>query len=174
MEFGRLKPEDADALGPLHNRLWRTAYDGLLPELVLAGREDRTSVRRWRERALAQAARGLGDAEEVTYVARGQGGDAVGWITFGPARDSFAPEPLEIWSLYVATHHHGTGVAQRLLTFAPKAEAAYLWVLAGNFRAIAFYRKMGFTADGTLRPFAGSEVVERRMVRSQCASPEIS
>lgn len=45
-------------------------------------------------------------------------------------------------------------------------EPAFLWVLDGNQRAIAFYRRHGFELDGVTKmdPVAGLEL---RMVRRQ-------
>ncbi|GAA1008833.1 hypothetical protein GCM10009551_090760 [Nocardiopsis tropica] len=43
---------------------------------------------------------------------------------------------------------------------------AYLWVAAGNGRAIAFYRKHGFDLDGAARHDAEWDCHELRMRRS--------
>ena len=43
----------------------------------------------------------------------------------------------------------GTGVGYVLFEEAVGDRAAYLWVLAGNDRAIRFYERQGFRLDGT-------------------------
>ena len=42
---------------------------------------------------------------------------------------------------------------------------AYLWVLEGNDRAAAFYRRHGFTDEGGRKPEPDTGVVEIRMAR---------
>lgn len=65
-----------------------------------------------------------------------------------------AAYPSELHRIYVASTWHGTGVAGRLLDSALKAarraESDYIWlgVWERNPRAIAFYRKAGFTPLG--------------------------
>lgn len=55
----------------------------------------------------------------------------------------------QLVSLYTRTSTHGTGLGQRLLTAVladhGPAEPVYLWIMAGNDRAHAFYAKHGFT-----------------------------
>jgi ribosomal protein S18 acetylase RimI-like enzyme len=72
---------------------------------------------------------------------------------------------LELYAIYVREKWWGSGLGHRLMDVAIGKEAASLWVLAGNERAKAFYRKQGFVEDGTQvdEPFFG--VPEIRMVR---------
>ncbi len=44
--------------------------------------------------------------------------------------------------------------------------AAYLWVLDGNARATAFYRRHGFADDGGRKPEPGTGLTEIRMTRA--------
>ncbi len=57
-------------------------------------------------------------------------------------------------------------MATRLLEAVLPSTSAHLWVLRGNDRAIAFYRKVGFDLDGAAKhdPRLGAE--ELRMVRA--------
>ena len=66
----------------------------------------------------------------------------------------------------VATALVGTGLAARLLQEALGERAAYLWVLEGNERAVAFYRRHGFAFDGGRQPYESTGATELRMVRS--------
>lgn len=70
---------------------------------------------------------------------------------------------LEVRSLYVRAEMYGRGIGYALLTEAIGPAPAYLWVLDGNDRAIAFYERQGFRFDGCSK----TERVgtERRMVR---------
>jgi GNAT superfamily N-acetyltransferase len=51
-------------------------------------------------------------------------------------------------ALYVRADVYGKGVGYRLMRAAIDEAAAYLWVLDGNGRAIAFYERQGFRFDG--------------------------
>lgn len=66
-------------------------------------------------------------------------------------------------ALYVRAEVYGKGVGYRLMRAAIGETAAYLWVLDGNTRAIAFYERQGFHFDGKnkIEPVG----LERRMVR---------
>jgi GNAT superfamily N-acetyltransferase len=56
---------------------------------------------------------------------------------------------LELWALYVRKAYYSTGVGYALFETVIGDRAAYLWVLAGNRRAIDFYERQGFRLDGT-------------------------
>lgn len=165
LELSRLRPADAAVLGPLHNRIWRETYSGLLPEEVLAARDDTDNAHRWQARALAHEVNGVSAEGCTTWVARDDAGVPIGWIGVGPARDTDAPAPVEVWALYVAPEHQGAGVARALVDAFLPAGPAFLWVLRGNDRAVAFYRKVGFETDGASRFFGDTGAVELRMSR---------
>ena len=66
-------------------------------------------------------------------------------------------------ALYVRAEVYGNGVGRALFQVAIGSASAYLWVLDGNDRAIAFYERQGFGFDGATKP---EDVgLERRMVR---------
>ncbi len=86
-----------------------------------------------------------GDAELVGYV----------HLVSGPAPAAVqGPAPLELKRLYVARAWHGHGVAPALMDAALDAARArgaqtlWLGVWERNPRAVAFYRKYGFTRVG--------------------------
>ena len=56
--------------------------------------------------------------------------------------------PRQLGRLYVLPRRHGTGLGQALLDLALGVDPAYLWIMAGNPRAEAFYRRNGFVPDG--------------------------
>lgn len=135
---------DAEALGHLHVDVWEDAYTGLMDDSVLEGRRANVEARveRWRD---------ILSGEHRTLVAVAPDGGLVGFTSSGPGRDNdLAPElDLELWALYVRAAWWGTGIGYALLREAIGDRAAYLWVLAGNERAIAFYERQGFRLDGT-------------------------
>jgi ribosomal protein S18 acetylase RimI-like enzyme len=165
VETSLLSPGDAAVIGPLQNRIWRSTYTGLLPDAVLADQDDAESQRTWHARALEHVEHGRSLAGCATWVAHDEAGTPVGWIGVGEPRDDDPPASVELWSLYVAPEHQGAGVARHLVEAIVPAGPCYLWVLQGNERAIAFYRKVGFETDGAVKPFADTGALELRMVR---------
>jgi RimJ/RimL family protein N-acetyltransferase len=165
-EIGGLRLSDAEIIGSLQNRIWRETYAGLLPDTILAARDDGDNIEIWRHRAAAHERHGRSPEGCTTWVARDETGKPIGWIGLGPARDADAPTEKELWSLNVAPEFHGSGVASLLVDALLPAGPAYLWVLSGNDRAIAFYRKCGFTPDGTMREIREGGALELRMTRS--------
>lgn len=158
----RAVPEDAEALTDLHLDAWDDAYTGLMPQSVLDDRrqEVETRIDRWRDI--------LTESEHPTYVAEAAGHPGlVGFGGSGPARDNDVDIDLELWALYVRKEFYGAGVGFALFEAAVGDRAAYLWVLAGNERAIAFYERQGFRLDGTLDE--QDEGRHARMVRAGLA-----
>jgi len=150
-------PSDAEAIARVHVQAWNETYPHILSAELLASVtvEDRT--RRW-QRILRQA-------EGQQFVAEA-GGIIVGFVGTGPARDDDAPCPLELYSIYLLASHHGSGAGQALLDAAIGERPAYLWVAAENLRAQAFYRRNGFTADGSrIEQLRGEKLPELRMTR---------
>ncbi len=89
----------------------------------------------------------------------------VGFITVGPPRDSQPSAKYQLWALNIAVEHHGTGLAQHVMAAVLGDASAYLWVARGNDRAITFYDRHGFTADGTEVIDEQDGITEVRMVR---------
>lgn len=144
---------DADALADLHLRVWEEAYADLMPASVLDARRAQPVAERvtnWHTRI----------AQIPTLVAQ-EGNELVGFLHAGPGRDGSGV--LEVMALYVRAHVYGTGVGHALLQRGISNQPAYLWVLDGNTRAIAFYQRQGFGFDGQTR--TEDEDFEHRMVR---------
>jgi GNAT superfamily N-acetyltransferase len=137
---------DAEALAALHLDVWDEAYADLVPPRILAARRasPNACIELWR--AI------LAHPTSTTLVAEDDG-ELVGFISAGPGRDEphEALPGLELKALYVRAQAYGAGVGHRLFQAAVGEAPAYLWVLAGNERAIAFYRRQGFSFDGSTR-----------------------
>ncbi len=77
----------------------------------------------------------------------------MGFATAGPGRDNDLDDhgiDLELWGALRPRHPLGQrSRATRCCRTAIGDRAAYLWVLAGNERAIRFYERQGFRLDGT-------------------------
>ncbi len=153
---------DAEALTDLHLDVWEDAYSDLVPQEVLVARrrDVATRVERWRQI--------IGSGSTTTLLAEDETarGRLLGFSNSGPGRDDPGPglPELELMALYVRAEVYGTGIGHRLVSAAIGEAGAYLWVLDGNARAIAFYERQGFGFDGEIKVEA--EGVERRMVRS--------
>ena len=92
-------------------------------------------------------------------------GEIVGWANTSGGRDDDAPRDLELEGLYVLDAHHGTGVGQALLDASIGERPAYLWAIADNPRAHAFYRRNGFELDGATLFDDDWQVTHVRFVR---------
>lgn len=148
-------PDDAEALAHLHVLVWEEAYSSLMPASIFQTRRATIPQRieNWRRNLTVAAAR--------TVVAEDASG-LVGFASVGPPRDAVEVDD-ELWALYVRASRWGTGVGHALLTEAIGDRTASLWVLRGNERAIAFYRRHGFVEDGAVR--SDEYGTEDRMVR---------
>lgn len=133
-------PSDAEALAHLHLDVWDDAYTGLMAQQILDDRRSAVDARiaRWQ---------GILEGDERPLLAESSEG-LIGFATAGVGRDNDIDTELELMSLYVRAAWWGTGVGYALFEHAVGDRAAYLWVLAGNQRAIHFYERQGFRLDG--------------------------
>lgn len=76
----------------------------------------------------------------------------------------------QLAKLYTLPRAHGTGLGQALLDAAIDDGPAYLWIMAGNPRAEAFYRRNRFVPDG-LAAEAGPTWFHRPMFRMHRTRP---
>ena len=154
---------DAEAIGRLHHQAWVDAYSALLPDGWFERWTVDDAIERWRGILAAPAPEGL------TRLAVFDGsGAAVAWVVAGPSRPEDDIEPArdrELWGLYVAREHHGTGLARELAEHVLGDEPAEVWLFDGNPRAEAFYRKLGFVRDGAEAPHLETGLPGIRMVR---------
>lgn len=140
---------------------WDESYRGLLDARHVDHRlRDDVIARRTMDWALATRE---GTSFWIVLDSRDQ--RVVGVANACPARDDDAPEILELAMLYLTDEVKGTGAAHALLQMATGDMDCYLWVLEGNDRAMAFYRREGFEADGATRRRDDLDAVELRMVR---------
>lgn len=165
-------PADAEALAELAARTFRDTFasdnrpEDLACYLAQAygpgqqGREladpDITTLLAGTEHALAAYAQ----------LRRGHGPDCVS-----------GESPLELWRFYVAREWHGRGLAHALMRHveaeAERRGARTLWlgVWERNERALAFYRKCGFTDVGSHVFMVGSDAQTDRIMVRPVTSP---
>jgi GNAT superfamily N-acetyltransferase len=138
------EPGDLEALGRLHALSRRHAYAGLLPPEAIE-RIDATEMTAGWVRRFATT-----DRTYAVLVAEVAGGLA-GFCMVTLEDD----ETAVLNAIHVHPDYHGSGMAPRLhdeavaVMRAWGCGSAYLWVLVGNDRAQAFYRRHGWVADGT-------------------------
>jgi GNAT superfamily N-acetyltransferase len=156
--------EDAEAGAWCHLRCWRDAYAELVPNDLLV---ERTSdidrrIERWTAAANAGRVRWLALNPDPSVAVEDR---VVGFAAAGPGRDEDAPRPLELEAIYTRQSWWRTGLGARLLDVAIGKDPASLWVFEDNARARAFYRRNGFTDDGTRKHDPFFDLMEVRMVR---------
>jgi RimJ/RimL family protein N-acetyltransferase len=146
---------DVGAIAAFQTKCWREAYRGLVPDGYLDGVTEHDRALRWHERL----------ETGLRYAAIAWSKDAIaGVVSWGPT-DSGLPV-LELKSLYVAQTHRGTGLAADLTVRAIGDSSAQLWVFEANLRAQKFYRKLGFSPDGTRKIDPDTSVWELRFTRA--------
>jgi GNAT superfamily N-acetyltransferase len=123
---------DADDLAAIHVAAWRETYTGLMPAGEIARRDLTVRRREWTAMLAAGGTR---------IVIAGQ----VGFAQMGPQRepDLAARWPEELHALYLLQSSQGTGLGLALLRAVAGTSPFTAFVLDGNARAMAFYRKTG-------------------------------
>lgn len=182
MQLRHAEPSDADAVAALHLAGWQQGYAGLLPAEHLAGLDAEASRARWR------AQLGNGDRRTMELVAEladtphspgtadtvDTDGDLMGFVMVGPALDRDREiAQAELMALYVTPSRWRRGIGAALhdgaitLMLQQGAREAVVWVLAGNERALAFYRSRGWIDDGLQRTETvdGVAIVDVRLRR---------
>ena len=151
---------DVFAIAEFQTAVWNEAYRGLVPASYLerttvADRELRWADRIGRRRILV--------AELLAPELRP---DLVGVASSSPRTDERPGPRLELNSLYVAPGMRGAGLGSRMIDELLGAEPAVLWVFAANTRAVSFYERCGFAADGHETIDDDTGLPELRMTRS--------
>lgn len=159
---------DAERLGRLHHRVRREMYRQVGANVPESTPED--SVASWLERLRHVDSAGRDDRGCTLRAAFGSE-RLVGFVVAGPGRDPGWEAVGELWALSVHPDWRGSGAADALVDAALPAGLVYLWVLQGNGRAIAFYRRLGFTADGAARVDASTGATDLRMLRPAGPAP---
>ncbi|MET3567055.1 GNAT superfamily N-acetyltransferase [Leifsonia sp. 563] len=154
----RATVDDARGIAEVHVTAWREAYAGRMPADFLASLDV--------DRRAAGWSRILERGETDAFVAE-RDGTIVGWATAGRGRDDDAPRDRELEGIYLLASAYGSGAGQQLLDAAIGDAPAYLWVMDGNGRAEAFYRRNGFTRDGATmtHPAGDATILAVRMTR---------
>lgn len=142
--------EDAAGLARVQTLSWRAGYAGLLPEDFLAQYE--VTEQLWRQR--------MGDGDrQITLLVAQRGDQITGYAVAGapPSSEALPSSVGLLYAIYVLPEAWGAGVGYELYRAVVEAmatagfESAVLWVLPTNQRAIDFYVRQGWSADGEAR-----------------------
>lgn len=121
----------------VHWKSWQESYRGIVDAEYLAGMtlaQTEEKAFRWLDNLLVAK-----DGERV-----------VGFVGYGAARG--VEDAGEIYALYVLEEYQKQGIGYALIKQALSQLAGcrvvYLWALKDNQKAIHFYERVGFRADG--------------------------
>ena len=148
---------DALDIATVHVESWQVGYRGLMPDEVLDGLSISTRERWWHETL-------SGSGERSTLLATDER-SVLGFAAVGPGRDG-DPVVGELYAMYLCPAAWGRGIGCRLHAAAMARlqafgfERASLWMLAGNQRALRFYRREGWVADGRSKLVTGPGGIE--------------
>ena len=154
---------DARGLAEVHVRSWQAAYKGQLPDDIL----DNLSVDQ-REKQWHLTLNSLSNKVLVAEVEQ----RIVAFISFGPVRDEGLDKNAvgEVYAIYALEEFWDRGIGRNLMEASlatlreMNCSTVKIWLLETNQRAISFYQKFGFSADGTqkVEPLAEVELREIR------------
>ena len=158
---------DARGIAEVHVRSWQAAYRGQIPDSVLAALSVEGRAKWWMQ-TLGNATNRVLVAEDAKRI--------VAFANFGPLRDDDADRDSvgEVYAIYCLAEFWDRGIGRKLMEAAVAFlcdlhyAAVKVWVLDTNRRAIAFYRKLGFSADGAekVEQREAYRIRERRYSRS--------
>lgn len=143
-------PGDARDFALTQILAWRAAYRGILEPEFLAGMDEDRLTEQW-NRNIANLPPGS------RQLALSIDGVVVGWSGFGTPREEAEPGMGELKMLNLSPAAWGRGLGSELFRTSLTGlrglgyKRAYLWVADGNRRAIDFYERHGWSADGTLK-----------------------
>jgi len=148
MNVRHAKSTDARRIAEVHVASWQAAYRGIFPDSFLDNLSAANREAYWID-AIAKG--------ESSLLVFEQEGIVIGLSSFGHSRDEDVDPNIvgEIYAFYFDPQHWAKGYGSALAEESLKelTEAGYseitLWVLKDNQRAIRFYQKLGFEADGT-------------------------
>jgi RimJ/RimL family protein N-acetyltransferase len=144
------QPTDAKGIAEIHVRSWQTAYDGIIPDIVLTrlSIDEREFV--WKKRLMAEQ-------PSLTLVLIVES-TLAGWASVGPARDADC-DPIsisELYGIYLAPEFWRSGFGTHLYQAIEKrtideTREMIVWVLDENNRGRRFYEASGFILEPTQR-----------------------
>ena len=141
----------------VHFQAWKEAYVGMIDQDYLDG----LTLEKCEKVAFLWP--------DNIFIAK-DGDRVVGFAGYGNCRDEGLEDAGEIFAIYILSEYYGRGVGRRLMETGleqlTSCAKVAVHVLKDNQRAIRFYERFGFRADGTEKTLLlGSPVTEIRMVK---------
>jgi ribosomal protein S18 acetylase RimI-like enzyme len=139
ISFRTAVPRDARAIAAIHEAVWCSTYQGIIPHLHLKRMIPRRGALWWQQ----QIERGA----NVTLLIFD--GLPQGYATWGEARGTWPWPAGEIFELYLMPTYQGVGLGSRLFSTVKKAlkhqglDHLVVWALKDNENACAFYGGLG-------------------------------
>ena len=172
-EIRNAQPDDAHAIAAVNVESWQAAYRGLLPDSVLAGLSVPDRERTWSKILVDPPAR-------TAVLLATSDAVVLGFAAVGPDEDSTAASQAgRLYAIYLRPNQWGCGIGAQLHNAAMDRlrtlgfTHATLWVLDGNERAIRFYHRNGWAADGAQRIDQGPEGVDLLELRLRRTLPAV-
>lgn len=142
--------------GYVHWKSWQETYSGLIDDDYL-------------KQMTLDACIEMAEKWSDNLIVAKDGEKVIGFVGYGPSQDPSLSDCGEIFALYVLEDYQNQKVGYNLIQAAFKELSAFrritLWVLKGNDKAIRFYERVGFKADGTSAEIKlGTPAVELRMM----------
>ena len=166
MTIRRATVEDAAALAALAERTFRDAF-------AADNRPQDMEHHCVRSYSPETQARELADPSIDTLVVEDTNHELAAYVQLRvgtPPAVVRGADPIEVWRFYVDRAHHGSGLAQSLMSAAfevarrRRAQTVWLGVWERNPRAQAFYRKLGFVDVGAHQFHLGADIQTDRLM----------
>ncbi|MBP5462593.1 MAG: GNAT family N-acetyltransferase [Lachnospiraceae bacterium] len=140
----------------VHWKAWQEAYAGIINPAYL-------------EKLTIEKCESVAFQWRENNVIALDGGRVIGFACYGQCRDEDLDNAGEVSAIYILSEYYGQGVGYHLMQMALAELAGYdrvaVWDLKDNARAIRFYERCGFAADGTEKTLTlVTPVTEMRIV----------
>jgi ribosomal protein S18 acetylase RimI-like enzyme len=149
---------DAEGLARVQVASWRSAFDGLVPDAVIAELTSEEAVGQFAEQWQESISSPPTSRHRVHVAVEKPGApEILGFAAAGPATDEdlWPATDGELYELHVAPSVVGEGHDERLLhavadTFAEDGfSTGYTWALAGDEARVGFLEAAGWAPDGS-------------------------
>lgn len=122
---------------------WQIGFAGILSEKILSALSIESFKSNWESI--------LKNKNRTNYIWQNKHNEVIGFISYGPPKDSTLSNSIEIYGLYVHPDHWRQSIGSKLIGFAIDQiiqkntnQKIVLWVMQENLSSLQFYNKNGF------------------------------
>ncbi|MEX0752158.1 MAG: GNAT family N-acetyltransferase [Xanthobacteraceae bacterium] len=157
IEIRQAKPTDAAAVAATHDVAWRSAYQGIIPNVELEKLVNRRGPDWW------QSAIRKGSRISILVF----GDNVAGYANYGRNRARSLSYDGEIYELYLRPEFQGLGFGRRLFSAARRdlaqggMKSMVVWALSDNDAAVGFYRALSGRAVARSSERFGTRVLDK-------------